>query len=442
MPRHLGVLASLTGVLLLATACGSSTPTSNVPQDDNATLEVWTRTTPGGSGEQGLKKLAAAFEAKTGKKVNVTAIFDDFETKLAQSAAQKHLPDLVLNDSSQLGTMVTQGIVREVKLDTLSNGKDLLAPALQAAKATDGKYYGVPYSAQSSALLIRKDWRTRLGLPVPTTRDDLLALAKAFATQDPDGNGKADTAGLAVPGSTKRGYASWYFSNFLWADGGDFVTAKDGGKFSPSMSTPEAVASAQWFTDLQCKSKVMQPGAASMDTPPTNETFESGKAGMYVVGPYLLPRFDKTLGADKYEVVPMPKGAKDASVLAEGGSVYLMAGSRNEKGQDAFADYVISPEGQKVGMEGDGAFIIQLPVNKNVNVSDVRKDPRWDVYAKTYADAGHYAPSLPNWTAIRQSSADTLNALIADCSLNVGSELKKLDGKIAESLAQQGIGAS
>jgi multiple sugar transport system substrate-binding protein len=440
MPRSLRWVAASVVVLAVA-GCGAG-GAKPVAQDPKAQLELWARTTPGGDGEKGMKKLAAAFEAATGQKVTVTAIFDDFETKLSQRAAQKDLPDLVLNDSSQLGTMQTQGIVREVDLGAIKGSDQLLESALAVGKGGDGKTYGVPYSAQASALLIRKDWRQKTGLPVPQTWDDLTALAKAFTTQDPDGNGKADTYGLAVPGSTKRGYASWYFSNFLWAAGGDFIVKTSDGKYKPAMATPESVAATKWFRDLACSSKVIQPGAATMDTPPTNETFEAGKTGMYVVGPYLLPRFDSALGKDKYEVVPVPKGPKDATVLAEGGSVYLMAGSANEAGQNAFASFAISPEGQKLGMEGEKAFIVQLPVNKNVDITSVRKDPRWKVYADAYRDHGRYAPSIPNWTPVRQGAADTVNALIADCDLDVQAELTKLDTLLADVLSQQGIAAS
>ncbi|MFI5733018.1 ABC transporter substrate-binding protein [Kribbella sp. NPDC051587] len=440
MSRTLKWVAVGLGAALALGGCGSTGP-EPVAQDAKAPLELWTRTTPGGDGEKGMKKLAAAFEQATGQKIEVTAIFDDFETKLSQRAAQKDLPDIVMNDSSQLGTMLTQGIIREVDPSAIKGSDQLLDSALAVAKAGDGKMYGVPYSAQASALLIRKDWRQKVGLPVPTDLTQFVALAKAFTTKDPDGNGKNDTAGLAVPGSTKRGYASWYFSNFLWGAGGDFIAKQADGKYKPAMSTPESVAATKWFRDLACTDKVIQPGAATMDTPPTNETFESGKAGMYVVGPYLMPRFDGSLGKDKYEVVPVPKGAKDSTVLAEGGSAYLMAGSKNEAGQNAWASYIISPEAQKLGMEGEKAFNVQLPVNKTVDVTAVRKDPRWTVYADVYRDHSRYAPSIPNWTPIRQASADTVNALIADCGLDVGAELTKLDGKLAESLKQQGIGA-
>ena len=55
---------------------------------------------------------------------------------------------------------------------------------------------------------------------------------------------------------------------------------------------------------------------------------------------------------------------------------------------------------------------------------------------------GRYAPSIPNWTPVRQSTADTVNALIADCGLDVDAELKKLDQKLTDTLSQQGVNAS
>ena len=39
----------------------------------------------------------------------------------------------------------------------------------------------------------RQDWLTKLNLQVPTTVDEYYNVATAFASQDPDGNGKKDT---------------------------------------------------------------------------------------------------------------------------------------------------------------------------------------------------------------------------------------------------------
>jgi len=64
----------------------------------------------------------------------------------------------------------------------------------------DGKIYGIPNTTGDTAIaiVIRKDWLDRLQLQVPTTLAEFEAVLKAFATQDPDNNGKNDTIPLGV----------------------------------------------------------------------------------------------------------------------------------------------------------------------------------------------------------------------------------------------------
>lgn len=219
MQRTRWIGAGLLASALALTSCTSGPAGVDAEQDSKAELELWTRTTPGGPGEKATLRLVDGFEKATGHKVKVTAIFDDFETKLQQRAAQRKLPDIVMNDVTQLGAMHSQGLLREIDLSKIKSSQDLVEQGLNSGKSVDGKQYGIPYSAQAGALLIRKDWREKLKLRAPQSWDDLAAMAAAFTTRDPDGNGKQDTYGLAAPLSTKRGYASWYFSNFLWAAG-------------------------------------------------------------------------------------------------------------------------------------------------------------------------------------------------------------------------------
>lgn len=63
----------------------------------------------------------------------------------------------------------------------------------------NGKNYGVtnPMDAVPMAMFWRKDWLDKLGLEVPETLDDYEKVLTAFVEEDPDGNGKKDTAGLA-----------------------------------------------------------------------------------------------------------------------------------------------------------------------------------------------------------------------------------------------------
>ena len=62
----------------------------------------------------------------------------------------------------------------------------------------DGEIYYIPFIRKDEQLKIfqgpqiRQDWLEKLGLEMPKTPDDLYNVLKAFKTQDPNGNGKAD----------------------------------------------------------------------------------------------------------------------------------------------------------------------------------------------------------------------------------------------------------
>ncbi|MBR7133499.1 MAG: extracellular solute-binding protein [Clostridia bacterium] len=68
-----------------------------------------------------------------------------------------------------------------------------------AEVSVDGKLGALPSTSvgyQHEVLWLRQDWLDVLGLDVPKTLDDVINVAKAFVTQDPDQNGKDDTYGI------------------------------------------------------------------------------------------------------------------------------------------------------------------------------------------------------------------------------------------------------
>ncbi|GAB4005791.1 hypothetical protein GCM10029992_54680 [Glycomyces albus] len=295
----------------------------------------------------------------------------------------------------------------------------------------------MPFSAQSFALFIRSDWREAVGAGVPTTWGEMDALAEAFTTGDPDGNGEDDTHGYAVPGSTKRGYTSWYLSSFLWSGGGGFLDGEPGA-FTPAVDSPESVEVLEWFQHTFCDGLVA-PGAVTAETSQTHPVFYGGQAGIYFTGPYMMGVFDADLGAEKYEIVPLPAGEGGEAVsLAEGENVYLMAGSENQEGQERFAEFAASVEGQTIGMAGDtDGTIVRLPVNATVDMAEVRTDERWQTFQQIYQESGRYVPNVPEWTPFRQMAAETFNTVASDCEADPAAELGGLADEFAEELEGQ-----
>ena len=400
------------------------------------TLNVWIRAS--NDSKNIYKQEAEKFEEKTGIKIEYFNATTDFEQRLARATAGNALPDLIFNDAASLGQFIQLGIAEEIDPQAIAGGDQLFQTAWKSTRYIDGKYYGVPTSAQTFALFVRKDWREKLGLPQPRSWDDIRALAKAFTTQDPDGNGKNDTYGFIVPASTTRGYASWFMSSFIWQAGGDFVK-EESGKFSASLNTPE-VAQAMTFMRAMMCDKVTQPGAINATTADVIPSFRSGQSGMFFSGPYHIALFDKDPGKDNFEVIPAV-GPKGEATLAEGTTVFMMKSSVQKEAARQFIEFMISPEGQEIGM-GKGSQhipVVRLPVNKNVDVKAVYQDARWETFARLYNEQGRYVPQIPNWTPVRQVAAEGFNRIFADCSSDIPGELKTLDGKVNAELKKQNV---
>ncbi|MCL5952451.1 MAG: extracellular solute-binding protein [Chloroflexi bacterium] len=132
----------------------------------------------------------------------------DGETKINAAAAANALPDFfqTVSTSSERNKcleLYKQGLIAPI--DDLMKAMPTRVkthyndPAALSLTKFDGKQLctvEVPNLPRREGLVIRKDWLDKLGLKAPTTIDELLVVAKAFTTQDPDGDGKNDTYGI------------------------------------------------------------------------------------------------------------------------------------------------------------------------------------------------------------------------------------------------------
>lgn len=398
---------------------------------------MWTRSSADGRKTYDL--IAEAFTRKTGIRVEYFNAWTDYEQRVARAAVSGDLPDLIINDSGATGQFVHMGMLDAVDRNKVIGAGDLHERAWSGAKGYDGQYYGIPTSAQAHVLFIRKDWREKLNLPVPTTWDEVEALAKAFTDKDPDGNGRADTFGLVFPGSAQRGYAAWYLSSFLWQAGGEFVRQVSPGKFRGALDEPAATQAVNFMRRLHCELKVTQPGAMNAPTQEANKAFISGQVGMYLSGPYHIALFDREPGRQKVEAVAAPAGPGGRAVLAGGELAYFPKAAKNNAGARKFAEFLISPEGQTIGMKAatGGVAVVRLPVNRTLDAATIHNDPRWLLVEKEYADHGHTMPAVPNWTRMQQVVGEGINAMLSRCSPDVPEALRKLNVQVNRELSAQ-----
>ncbi|ADO43017.1 ABC transporter substrate-binding protein [Ketogulonicigenium vulgare] len=419
MPR---AIAPLT--LIAALLCGSAA----VAQDR---LEVWSRSGPQAAAT--YQAVFDAFTAKTGIQVEYLATVE-FETQLRARAASRDLPDVLIYDQSSMAGYANEGMILPVDRAALVGADDLSDASWDSVRMANGDYYGVPFSQHAQVTFVRRDWREALGFDVPTTHEELIALATAFATGDPDGNGvNGDTYGMAVPGTTDRGFFAWWLSSYMMQRGGSFVEGAEG-KYTVTVNSVESVAAVEWIQSLFCGTpSLVQPGALTNAS--ATPFFAEGHAGIYQTGPYAIANFDNAPGADKYEIIIAPAGPGGASTLTERTSIYLGATSTMPDAQKALAEFLISPEGQEIGMTAPGQPVVRLPVNTTLDGAAIYGDDRWRVVEAQLADS-QLMPSDIDFTAARLEIAEGFQAMFAQCA-PVGPALDNLALAISDALADQ-----
>jgi putative aldouronate transport system substrate-binding protein len=154
-----------------------------------------------------------------------------------------------------------------------------LDPAVINNTRVGGKVYGLyqerPLSRQG--VFYRKDWADKLGVKTPTTTDELFDMFYQFTHNDPDGNGKPDTIGLADRGDLVYGAFKTIGSYF----GVPNNWGVQDGKLAPEFMFPEYKQNMEFFK------KMRDAGIINQDFPVTSKTdqqamFTSGKAGGYL----------------------------------------------------------------------------------------------------------------------------------------------------------------
>ncbi|MEF3304858.1 extracellular solute-binding protein [Paenibacillus sp. GYB003] len=129
------------------------------------------------------------------------------QEKLNIMFAAGDAPDLIWDyDRKYIGMLASQGVIQPVDdfLEAYSTAyKSYLRehPELKPYLSFNGKMYAVATkrpvtSVVNHGIWIRQDWLDNLGLAMPRTIDELLDVAKAFRSRDPDGNGQDDTVAI------------------------------------------------------------------------------------------------------------------------------------------------------------------------------------------------------------------------------------------------------
>lgn len=287
--RLKGTVAAAVLVLSTLAACGGDDEKADKADLDTVTvmLPLLGSGAAGGQAPSPDGEVHKAVEKLVGKKLEITWVPNsNYQERTNVTLASDNLPEvMVVQGKIPAFVQSAQAGAFWDLTDKLSKYKNLTAENKQILlnSSINGKNYGVfrGRDPMRAAVIVRKDWLDKVGLPMPETVDDLYKTALAFTRNDPDGNGKADTYGLIVP-KWPGGYgtASPYDVIETWFGAPNGWGTVDG-KLKPGFDTPQFLE-ANRFVKKLVDEKLINPDFATFDSAKWNEPFFQGKGGIIV----------------------------------------------------------------------------------------------------------------------------------------------------------------
>jgi putative aldouronate transport system substrate-binding protein len=343
-----------------------------------------------------------------------------YNPKLQARATANDLPDVFTIDPIRTSQLASQGLLADWSpfLKAMPNTvKDRNVEALKPVGTIDGKLYGLttksafPYK---TATYVRKDWLDKLGLQVPKTTDEYLAVMKAFTTQDPDGNGKADTygysAGINADGSVSNLDPLYGAFGALGSPAGQGWKLQDN-QLVPLATSPE-MRDALQFIGSMVQSGVMDPDWKAQKPEDFNNKWKAGKIGIFsndwcaTLCPQNYQPFSQANPQGVLQIIDPPvgpTGKSAAGLYSQVGNMYGMSQKAVDAGKgEAVArllEWIDGPgyELTLFGEEGQGKGYTRDASGK-IDVASVNNTQAYIVYRQL---AGWGVKGTPEEWAIR-----------------------------------------
>ena len=152
--------------------------------------------------------------------LNIEVVYDwvasssDFDEKMNLCIGSGTIPELMNVNATQYRALVKYDMIQpldqyfdDYASDALKGYVESGGEELKKCISNDkGEMMAIPApnitAGGINEMWIRQDWLDNLGLEAPRTWDELVTVAEAFVTQDPDGNGEADTIGILGPSNS------------------------------------------------------------------------------------------------------------------------------------------------------------------------------------------------------------------------------------------------
>lgn len=288
---------------------------------------------------------------------------DNYSQKLNVLAASNELPDVYSIEDTEFNKWKDKGAFLDMAplLHNYPNLSKYLTADSLAFMNPKGSIYGLPYyfTETRDSLIIRQDWLEKLGLEAPKTMDEFLAVAEAFATQDPDGNGKPDTSGFSFSIVNDKFYNADYLLG-AFGLGNEWIEKE--GRLIPMQIQTQELKQFLAFIKKAYKTGALDRRFVTNKLKDPLAKLETGETGITTVVPseffaFTVPVVHQRYpGAKLVQLVPPkgPTGLQATQTMKSTNKVVINARIDPAKQKKALEllDYLLSDEGYDLNKNG------------------------------------------------------------------------------------------
>jgi multiple sugar transport system substrate-binding protein len=369
-----------------------------------------------------MQQKAAEFEAKTGIKV----VFEE----IGWGDGPRIMNAIITGEGAhvfQLGTTwnpeyaATDGLV-EIDIDEFGGADKFFAANLEST-TLNGKYYGVPWFAETRILFYNTEMFEAAGVRPPQTYEQLLEVGQKLI--DVHGTGRA----IATAGT-----GAWdlihNWAIILWAHGGDMLNADN---TQAIFNSAAGVKAMNYWVSLVDKG-LASKACAEYNQPQADAAFISGETAMAFMGPWNIADIAHDNPGLKYAVVEPPAGPAGRAAFS-GGSNLAIRNNASKEEIEAAKEWVKFLTSDEVLADYTKNLSMMLPANKEALNDPYYDTETWRTFIKTLGYATAYPP-IPEWGTIEgiiQTNFGNVLTDYIDGRFNVITSSKSyLDAAVAE----------
>ena len=354
-------------------------------------------------GDNGIKwfqSLSAEF-AKSRPGVTVKSInypTDQWFGRSISAINTNTAPDLIFNNYERVIRVADQTsklVDLKPVLATIGDKSFLTEDDLRVATHAD-KMIILPIQRVQMGFGVRKSWLDKVGEKFPATWADVQRVAVKFRDNDPDGDGKANTFGMALEAAKPRDLIH-IIDLFMFGSGLRHTLIDPQGKIV--VDEPARAKVLEEVLKAFTEYRSVPPDTINHSFAEMYQVIEGGKGGMFRVGDWNVKKWDTpaVLGGD-FLVGPWPSfdGRKSAVVIGGMRGVAVPENSPNKAIAVDFAKFMLGKQAQQASLDNLGSA-----VRKDLDISSLSERqklfaaPSWGLAAYDFPEAVHlFYPEL------------------------------------------------